>query len=77
VRHFRLKLLSQKQVILLYIPIIFQFINENSTLKALNELFQLIESKKKKTAIIDTKKFMQSVKKNNRNINNINSFLLV
>lgn len=39
-------------------------------MKALNELFQLIESKKKKTATIDTKKFMQSVKKNNRNIIN-------
>jgi len=35
-------------------------------MKALNELFQMIEAKKKKTATIDTKKFMQNVKKNNR-----------
>ncbi len=39
-------------------------------LKALNELFQSIESKKKKSGVMDIKKFITSVKKNNQEFNN-------
>jgi ubiquitin C-terminal hydrolase len=43
---------------------------EFSMLRAINELFLLIESKKKKTGVIDSKKFIQSIKKNNQEFNN-------
>ena len=36
-------------------------------LKAISDLFALLDSKKKKVNIIDPKKFVLSVKKNNRN----------
>ena len=36
-------------------------------LKAISELFILIDAKKKKTGVIDPKKFILSVKKNNCN----------
>ncbi len=37
-------------------------------LKAISELFALIDTKKKKVNIIDPKKFVLTVKKNNRKI---------
>jgi ubiquitin carboxyl-terminal hydrolase 12/46 len=39
-------------------------------LKAINELFSIIETKKKRTGILDIKKFITSVKKNNQEFNN-------
>jgi ubiquitin C-terminal hydrolase len=39
-------------------------------LKAINDLFLSIELKKKKSGIIDPKKFISSVKKNNQEFNN-------
>lgn len=47
-----------------------QFSDESSMLKAINELFLIIESKKKKTGVLDTKKFILSVKRNNQDFNN-------
>jgi ubiquitin C-terminal hydrolase len=43
---------------------------ENSMLKAINELFTLYDSKKKKTGVIDPKKFISLVKQNNQEFNN-------
>jgi len=43
---------------------------ENTMLKAINELFSGIENKKKKSGVIDPKKFISSVKKNNQEFNN-------
>ncbi len=39
-------------------------------LRALNELFFTIESKKKKSGVMDIKKFIASVKRNNQEFNN-------
>jgi ubiquitin C-terminal hydrolase len=44
--------------------------DENSMLRAINELFVMIDTKKKKTGVIDSKKFILSVKKNNQEFNN-------
>ena len=43
---------------------------ETTMLKAINELFLAIENKKKKSGVIDPKKFITSVKKNNQEFNN-------
>ena len=58
-KSFRNKILSLKQIY-----------DETSLLYALNELFTVIESKKKKAGVIDSKKFIQSVKRNNQEFNN-------
>jgi ubiquitin C-terminal hydrolase len=58
-RLFRKQILSLKQIT-----------DENSMLKAINDLFIMIETKKKKTGVIDSKKFILSVKKNNQEFNN-------
>lgn len=39
-------------------------------LKALNDLFLTIETKKKKSGVMDIKKFITSVKRNNQEFNN-------
>jgi ubiquitin carboxyl-terminal hydrolase 12/46 len=39
-------------------------------LRALNELFITIESKRKKSGVMDIKKFISSVKRNNQEFNN-------
>jgi len=39
-------------------------------LRALNELFISIESKRKKSGVMDIKKFMSTVKRNNQEFNN-------
>ena len=44
--------------------------DENSMLKAINELFSLYDSKKKKMGTLDPKKFISSVKQNNQEFNN-------
>jgi ubiquitin C-terminal hydrolase len=39
-------------------------------LRAINELFLMIDQKKKKTGVIDSKKFIINIKKNNQEFNN-------
>lgn len=58
-RTFKNKILNVKQIN-----------DDSSILAAIYELFFLIESKKKKYGIIDSKKFVYSVKRNNQEFNN-------
>ena len=44
--------------------------DDNSMLRAISELFITIETKKKKTGVIDPKKFISSVKQNKQEFNN-------
>jgi ubiquitin C-terminal hydrolase len=44
--------------------------DDNSMLRALIELISQIETKKKRSSVIDSKKFVLSVKKNNQEFNN-------
>ena len=43
---------------------------ENSMLKAITDFFIMIESKKKKSGVIDPKKFVNMIKQNNQDFNN-------
>jgi ubiquitin C-terminal hydrolase len=58
-KSFRKKILSIKSLS-----------DENSMLRAISELFLTIETKKKKTGVIDPKKFISTVKQNNQEFNN-------
>jgi uncharacterized UBP type Zn finger protein len=58
-RLFRKKVLNIKKIS-----------DEDSILKGVNELFEGIDTKKKKFGVIDSKKFILTVKKNNLEFNN-------